>query len=146
MRLDGGLLGGDTEVIGDALADGLLADIPELGDLPLESVRSQEWVLVKVLLDPPLQAIANLPVVTSRTRILGAGSGPGDVVVVTSGPSDVPGPGGLRGPPSDSEGAGWDLELPGDITRRVPFLQHCESSNFDRVTPLRSSSLCWWHG
>ena len=78
---------------------------------------------------------------TARTRILGARSGLGDVVVVTGRAGDVPGPGGFGGPPSVSKGADGDLEQLGDVSRTVPSLQHCEGGDLDGVTPLRSSSL-----
>ena len=75
MRLDGGLPGGEAEVLFDALPDGFLADLAKLGDLPLKAVGSQERVVVQVGLDPPLKPVSYQPVVASRPGLLDTGAG-----------------------------------------------------------------------
>ena len=59
-----------------------MADIAKSQNLPLEAVRSEERIIFKMFLDPPLQLIRNLAVVTSRTGILDVRGGTDEAIQV----------------------------------------------------------------
>ena len=82
LRLDGGPPGRDAEILGDTPADRDVADLAESRDLPLEAVRSEERIIFRMFLDPPLQPVGDLAVVTAGPRILGAGGGTDEGAIV----------------------------------------------------------------
>ena len=63
-------------------ADRDAADLAESRDLPLEAVRSEERIILKMFLDPPLNPVGDLAVVTAGPRILGAGGGTDEGAIV----------------------------------------------------------------
>ena len=116
--------GGDAELLGDDTADCLFVDFTQGRDGLLETLRREEGVLVKLLLDLGLEGIANLPQVEA-SKILLAGSGAGDNIVVVSSGDHVPGAGFLGGSPPVPQSTGGDLEHGRDFSWSVDFaLQH----------------------
>ena len=138
--LDGGNPRGDGEIRVDDFPDGGLVNLLETGNLPLKACRSKEGVLVQTSLDPLLHPLINLPIVSSRPRILTAGSGTGKIAVPGL-IEDVPGPGGLGLLLPSPQGAWRDVELGRDLCWRSARLQHSQCTDSGRVAAMLSRAL-----
>ena len=137
--LGGGHPGRDAKILGDALPDGGLVKRPERGNLTLKAHGCQEGIIVEVSLDPPLEPVSNLPILTSRPGTRDTRGGAGETAVSRG--IWTPGPGGHGGSPPVSHRTGRDTELLRDFSGSLARLQHCQGSDFDGVAAMQFSAL-----